>query len=1661
MPELKVERMPVAPQDRDKVRDGLEQLRLRLLDLTSRNKLISFRHGTSTIRIVNADLERIYGSLTSGDKIAFQYVPEPTKEEIGERGEKPSPRQYADQLGWSTSFDLLPDQGRTDLLSVLHFKEDFDVLVRKVASTAKTALDESGTNLLHVVFGFLEWRESDDSTQVRHAPLLVVPVRLQTPKAAQEDRSVRVYYDDGDALTANLSLVEKMRRDFGIEMPVLGEEESPASYFARVQAAVEHKRDWRICRQVSLGLLSFAKLLMYLDLDMERWPALGEHERFVEIFASDRTSGMTFASEYELDEEAKRTPIPSLICDADSSQHSALIDATRGKNLVIEGPPGTGKSQTITNLIAAFLAQGKRVLFVAEKMAALDVVKRRLDHAHLGEFCLELHSHKTNKVGLLKSMEQRITAHQGFTEPASLADRKTMLANHRDTLTKYVKLLNQAYGAIEKSPFELIWSRDSLRRHFDIEALQVSSIAFTESHLWSPVEFEKRLDDVVIYQAHLSRYRDAGGEVRKSKNPWSWLPTHDLDLFAQEELPRRLGKLRELCEGHRVLIDAFVRAFNGITEKPEDWLRNTASWKLEIPRLNETANPQLFLPLANARERDFAMAFAEAVESYQGAKSKLFASDRLLDSDLPETIERECEVLKGRGLETFTVDQIRSIVTLLGIANRQSVPAERAVNELGTALGVNAVFSMRCLTELLEGRRLLDVAPLDLLHLRKDQYKAEGLVPKLDQAREQCDQLRAQRSRLSEKFALENELSVGELDSAASFLESTPWYMRWFSPSYRRAKVTFRTICTEAKKVPAAQMAAGLRQVASWKRRVGAFEGQYRHSLTDEFDGLSTDWDSVLRLAMWYEEISVRLPDHQSGAQSISRSLLTLPASRLKGIVNASTSEVPAASDLQELSSTIERLHGQLLLVPFERDSARIDDFLAVANPIAEAGSMLLDTLDSLSPEGTTSERQLCSWVDEARRLRSVREELRTRTEVERSLGGAYQGERSDTGQLKATIEFVAKVHGTQLPIEIKKWLLCREYAERSHFIVGWLGEFEANTQLIASTENEVISLLKQEIPFGKRTSTEALTKAIDGLDLCIQSAALLPMWIDVRRAAERLREGGLQYIIEAVGEQRVSIEHVRHAFEFLFYDSLIRRLFNDNPELWRLNGTSHEETRRKFADLDKAVIELTQLDVAHKASRATVPRGERGKARETTEYALLQHEMAKQRAHIPIRQLLLRAGKAIQALKPCFMMSPMSVAQFLEPGHLHFDLVVMDEASQLRPEDALGAIARASQLVVVGDPKQLPPTSFFQRTLADEDDQEEQTIAAENESILDISLGLYQPVRRLRWHYRSQHHSLIAYSNDAFYDGDLVVFPSAYHDHPDLGVKFVAVQGILHNRRNAVEAERVVDAVLDHIAVHPGESLGVVTMNFDQRELIEELLYARLANDSFASTWIEDREDTAEPFFIKNLENVQGDERDVIFISVTYGKDAQGNMFQRFAGVNSASGHRRLNVMVTRAKKRTVVFSSLDGDDIKVTAATPWGVRALKGYLDYAKKGISAQPEISPGAEPSNQHEAAIGYLLKEQGYDVIPQVGVSGYFIDLAVRHPNKPGAFLLGIEFDGKSYHSGRSARDRDRLRQMTLEKQGWKIHRIWSTDWFKNRDAEVERLLRRVRDLCLVD
>jgi very-short-patch-repair endonuclease len=419
-------------------------------------------------------------------------------------------------------------------------------------------------------------------------------------------------------------------------------------------------------------------------------------------------------------------------------------------------------------------------------------------------------------------------------------------------------------------------------------------------------------------------------------------------------------------------------------------------------------------------------------------------------------------------------------------------------------------------------------------------------------------------------------------------------------------------------------------------------------------------------------------------------------------------------------------------------------------------------------------------------------------------------------------------------------------------------------------------------------------------------------------------------------------------------------------------------------------------------------------------------------------------------------MMSPLSVAQFLQPGGTTFDALVMDEASQIEPVDALGAIARVRQIIVVGDERQLPPTSFFKKLTGDDRDEETDdpniTIQAKDaESILDLCLAKGAPFRMLNWHYRSKHQSLIAVSNKEFYENRLFIVPSPYDAIAGMGLKFRLLKDTAYDRggsrTNPLEAKAVAEAVIAHARSNPDESLGVGTFSVAQRQaILKELELLRRANPDLEPYFAAS---AAEPFFVKNLENIQGDERDVIFISIGYGKTAEGYLAHGFGPLSLDGGQRRLNVLISRAKIRCEVFCNFTGADIDLERTRAQGVAALKMFLTFAETGDFGLGE-PVNQDHDSEFEAQVCNKLRSRGYDVKAQIGASGFRVDLAVSDPQKPGRFVLGIECDGAQYHSSRSARDRDRLRQQVLEAHGWIIHRIWSADWYMRPDEELKKV-----------
>jgi very-short-patch-repair endonuclease len=566
--------------------------------------------------------------------------------------------------------------------------------------------------------------------------------------------------------------------------------------------------------------------------------------------------------------------------------------------------------------------------------------------------------------------------------------------------------------------------------------------------------------------------------------------------------------------------------------------------------------------------------------------------------------------------------------------------------------------------------------------------------------------------------------------------------------------------------------------------------------------------------------------------------------------------------------------------------------------------------------------------------------------------------------------------------------------------------------------------------------------------------------WIAVRREAEA---AGLAPIVTAMEQGVVDPGTAADAFRTAYCSWAAPLMIDQRPELRSFAAVSHEALIEKFRRLDRELADIT-ADYVHAMLAQSIPRKDAPNA--PPGLGVLSRELQKKSRHKPVRRLVSEMRDSLLTLTPCLMMSPLSVAQFLPADQSMFDLVVFDEASQITVPDAIGAIARGRNVIVAGDPKQMPPTSFFDKAASDDgdDDGDRQDL----ESILDEALAARAPHHRLTGHYRSRHESLIAFSNHAYYDASLITFPAA--DTRDSAVSLRRVGGVYakaKSRTNSKEAQELVAELLRRLRDprEAGKSIGVVTLNTEQQRLIEDLLDAERRADAELERFFCDA--VQEPVFVKNLETVQGDQRDVVLISIGYGPTEPGarTMSMNFGPLNRQGGERRLNVAITRATSEVVIFASFGPEMLDLTRTSAQAVQDLKHYLEFAERGPAALGAAirSMGSVDGydSEFEMAVAEGLRKRSWDVRTQVGVSKFRVDLGVVHPDAPGRFLAGIECDGATYHSSPSARDRDRVRHIILEQLGWRLMRLWSTDWFLDPVACLDRLDGKLRRLLEMD
>ncbi|SFK17267.1 DUF4011 domain-containing protein [Methylocapsa palsarum] len=718
------------------------------------------------------------------------------------------------------------------------------------------------------------------------------------------------------------------------------------------------------------------------------------------------------------------------------------------------------------------------------------------------------------------------------------------------------------------------------------------------------------------------------------------------------------------------------------------------------------------------------------------------------------------------------------------------------------------------------------------------------------------------------------------------------------------------------------------------------------------------------------------------------------------------------------------------------REAARtLASLLAVPLPRSPAARMVL--VEALI-KGQALSTEL---VAEARLLADV-------------LGDAWRGKRTDFVLIHAVARTIEALRATEPKVSFERITL-----------LARIGGAETVAEDLASELSGLLDALNDAIhALDLDVGLVFHTNCIEKVDLgaLARRAALWAAhpdrfagWVRLANADGQLRAAGPAAIADALGCERLDPALASRQIETAFAEACWKRAVEADPDLGAFEGAQHRALIDRFAALENLRRDHTMRNIKAK-HQAAIPRGAVGAM------GVIRDEIGRKRNHMPLRKLMRSAGDVIQKIKPVFLMSPLSVAEFLPPGSVEFDLLVIDEASQMRPVDALGLIARSRQIVVVGDAKQLPPTRFFDRLVDDdvepaEDDEPKASRAsgvapaADLESILTLCEARGLETRMLRWHYRSRHPSLIEVSNAEFYHR-LIMPPAPAPRSKTEGLVARRVAGAYDRgglRTNVIEAEAIADAAAEHARTRPRQSLGIITFSTVQRNLIADRIEARRRGDPVLDAFL--RDGGREEAFVKNLENVQGDEREVILISICYGPRDAGQPLDSmaFGPISTEGGERRVNVLFTRARTRCEVFVSFGSGDINLERATGEGPRVLKRFLHFAETGILEQP-VSATQEFDSPFEATVAAAIENMGYKVDPQVGSAGFKIDLAVRDPSDPGRYMLAVECDGATYHSALWARERDRLRQQVLEGMGWRIYRIWSTDWFYRRGEQLEKL-----------
>ena len=1701
----------------ESIKEKIELSRTELLDLSLRNPLLNYKLLTAKgVEAVGTNPVEVFGALVRD----------------------------------GASMRFLDTESKSTARNRLRTEETAEWLERRLLKTytdARTLIEEQGVNTLFIALGMVHWYEADSSDLERKAPLILLPVRLER---ANVNAGFTLRYS-GEDTGANIVFIQKAKNDFNIDIPELPEDEENdaedidvAAYFSAVARSIKRMKRWIVDREsVVLGFFSFNKLLMYRDLDADMWPedsAPSENDIIRALFEDGfREAESAIGEDDHLDDHLKPEDAHHVV-DADSSQAKAIYDVNNGRNLIIQGPPGTGKSQTITNIIAEGVAQDKTILFVAEKMAALEVVKRRLDSIGVGVACLELHSHKTQKKAVID--ELRKTLELGEPSIEGIDDDFVALEQRQDSLNDYAEAVNLSVGDTSITPYRAFGELIRIKAQQNDKPLRSLRVRGIDS--WSNADFQRKfgivselqtiLQSVGIPQKHTFR----GAQLRVAT------PLTEADI--SDGIESALESLETLSEASGHLCGAL-----GL-DTPED----TAQVEAILPLAEHAAKaPNIkdvsLRDLEQHTNRDKIIELLELRERWERLHSEF--DDTLKaeawNADVSEA-HRVLSTTEHSCWRSLISSRYRCARNQLATLFRTTPPGDveslnalgKLVELLGNALGLQEPETIAQLKDLLaiaeyaaEAPNIKDVSLRDL-----EQHANRDKINELLELRERWERLHSEFDDTLKAEAWSADVS--EAHRVLSTTERNCW-RSLISPRYRFARnqlaTLFRTtppgdvksLNALGKLAKLLGNALGLREpetiaqlkdllvIAEYAARAPSINGVSLRGLEqaadrdrinellelrERWERLHSGFDDTLKPEAWNADVSEahrvlsttgrsffgRLvsPAYRRARNEImalSQAEPTREVERQITLAKSILEEQQTRRDIENLSvfaetvlgqwwrgehsdwKTIRRIVEWALNLLEDVDRGKVNSAL-VFTMSDEFDANMVNELHTRTRNALENHRIIveieCSDAKIERQItlaKSILEEQQTRRDIENLsvfaetvLGQWRRGEHSDWKTIRRIVEWALNLLEDVDRGKVNSALV---FAMSDEFDASGVQDALKRTQSAVKNHGERLAdientlELDNSLQFGNTSGLHAMPYETQKDVLAkwetnvggIRDMARFNSFVD------NAKNEDLDAVVKLIWNWEEAATLLAARFENARYNAILSRAIKERPSLASFDVSVHSQRIREFREMDELALVHNRARVAHIHWDA-LPQYDGG-----GQLGILRREFAKKRRHLSVRELVDQAGNAIQAIKPVFMMSPLSVAKYLKPGAIDFDLAVFDEASQVRPVDSLGALLRSKQVVVVGDDKQLPPTNFFNAAIKGDEEDDVDSATADMESILGLFSASGAPNRMLRWHYRSRHESLIAVSNSEFYENRLVVFPSPDSEKRDLGLQYHWVDTGYEGRgRNREEAAHVARAAMEHARLHPELSLGVATFSSGQRDAVQDELEAlRHQTDAYEAFFNSHSE---EPFFIKNLENVQGDERDVIFISVGYGRNAEGRVYQNFGPLNRDGGERRLNVLISRAKLRCHVFTNLHSDDIVLTANSKGGVQAMKKFLAFAERGEIPDMPIVSGREARSPFQKAVADRLRLQGYEVHDEVASSGYFVDIGMVDPKRPGRYVLGIECDGATYHNSRSARERDRLRESVLVGLGWRIHRIWSSDWFNNPEQELKRAVEAIED-----